>query len=315
MPLLGFMNPFDNVHNFSPDKDIAISGKVIIVTGGNSGCGRETVLQLAKHKPRSVYLAARTKEKYQNAIREIAATTTPTSVRYLELDLASLASVKKAADVFLSENDRLDILINNAGIMGHPHGQTEEGYEIHFGTNYMGHALLTHLLLPLMQKTASESNSDVRIVNVSSFAHNFAPSDGVVLGDVKTGMTSWSKSRLYGQSKLANILHARELARRYPKILSTSLHPGRVETKLADVMTQDSALTYGLMRVSDGLSGVLSVQDGALTQLWASTARRDEVKNGAYYMPVGKEKAGSKLSRDPELAKSLWEWTEREFRT
>ncbi|KAK4947884.1 hypothetical protein LTR10_013392 [Elasticomyces elasticus] len=288
MPLLGFMNPFDNVHNFIPDKDIAIGGKVIIVTGGNSGCGRETVLQLAKHQPRSIYLAARTKEKYQNAIKEIAATTNHSSVRYLELDLASLASVKKAAEIFLSKNDRLDILINNAGIMGHPQGQTEEGYEIHFGTNYF--------LDP------STSSSDAKDGN-----------DGVVLSEVKTGMTSWSKSRLYGQSKLANILHARELARRYPKILSTSLHPGRVETKLADVMTKDSALTYGLMRVSDGLSGVLSVQDGALTQLWAATAKRDEVKNGAYYMPVGKEKAGSKLSRDPELAKALWEWTEREF--
>ena len=219
MPFLGFMNPFDNsLYHFNPDKSIPrdLSRQVIIVTGGNSGCGKETVLQLAKHNPKCVYLAARSKAKYDDAMKDIRAAAPTANVRYLEVDLASMASVKKAAESFLSKNERLDLLVNNAGIMAHPHGVTEEGYELQFGTNYMGPALLTHLLLPLMQRTAqSQPKNGVRIVNVSSFARNFAPK----FDELDTDMKSWGTSRLYGQSKLANILHARELARRYPDIL------------------------------------------------------------------------------------------------
>ena len=309
------MNPFSNVHNFDPDKDIPdLAHKVIIVTGGNSGCGKETVLRLAKHNPECIHLAARTKAKYNHAMKDIAAMAPNANVKFLELDLASLESVKKATESFLAENDRLDILINNAGIMAHPHGLTKEGYEIQFGTNHMGHAFLTQLLLPIMQRTASQPTSDVRIINVSSFAHNFALSTGICFGELKTDMRSWNTSRLYGQSKLANILHARELSRRYPDILSVSLHPGRVETNLGNVMSQTSTFNRKLMRYSDWLSGVLCVQDGALTQLWAAIWKRDEVQTGTYYMPCGKEKAGSKLSNDLGLAKKLWEWTEKEFK-
>ncbi|KAK5328699.1 hypothetical protein LTR93_002484 [Exophiala xenobiotica] len=318
MPLLGFMNPFDNsLYHFDPDKSIPreLSRQVIIVTGGNSGCGKETVLQLAKHNPRCVYLAARSKAKYDAAMKDISAAAPNANVRYLELDLASLASVKKAADSFLSENDRLDVLVNNAGIMAHPHGVTKDGYELQFGTNYLGPALLTYLLLPLMQRTAqSQPKGGVRIVNVSSFAHNFAPKPGVIFDELDTDMKSWGTSRLYGQSKLANILHARELARRYPDIISVSLHPGRVDSNLGNVMLQQSAAIRVLMRVSDALLGVFSAHEGALTQLWATTWKKEDVKNGAYYMPVGKVDSASKFSQDPELAKKLWNWTENEFK-
>jgi NAD(P)-dependent dehydrogenase (short-subunit alcohol dehydrogenase family) len=172
------MNPFDNsLYHFAPDKSIPreLSRQVIIVTGGNSGCGKETVLQLAKHNPRCVYLAARSKAKYDAAMKDISAAAPNANVRYLELDLASLGSVKKAANSFLSENDRLDVLVNNAGIMAHPHGVTKDGYELQFGTNYLGPAFLTYLLLPLMQRTVqSQPKCGVRIVNVSS-SHTVLP--------------------------------------------------------------------------------------------------------------------------------------------
>ncbi|EXJ76001.1 uncharacterized protein A1O5_00509 [Cladophialophora psammophila CBS 110553] len=311
---LGFLNPLDNVHNFDPDKHIQdLGGKVIVVTGGNSGCGKETVLQLAKHHPQRIYLAARSEAKYDNAMKDISAAAPHANVRFLQLDLSSLASVKSAADQIHSENDRLDILVNNAGIMAHPHGLTQDGYEIEFGTNHVGHALLTRLVLPLMQATASKPGSDVRIVNVSSAAHQMAPGAGIVFAQLKTPMDSFNPARLYGQSKLANVLHARELARRYPEILSTSIHPGRVETNLTNVMLDQNSFFGRFQKFFDYMAGALPVQQGTLTQLWAATWTRQEVKNGAYYVPVGKESLGSKKSRDTELAKKLWEWTESEL--
>ncbi|KIX93873.1 uncharacterized protein Z520_10498 [Fonsecaea multimorphosa CBS 102226] len=314
MHLLGFLNAFDNVYNFDPDKDIQdLAGKVIVVTGGNSGCGKEMVLQLAKHHPQRIYLAARSQAKYDDAMKDITAAAPSASVKFLQLDLSSLASVKRAADQVLSETDRLDILVNNAGIMAHPHGLTEDGYEIQFGTNHMGHALLTRLLLPLMQKTASQPGSDVRIINLSSSGHLMAWGAGIYFDQLKATTQPFDPTRLYSQSKLANVLHARELARRYPEIISVSIHPGRVETNLANVVFDQNGFSGRFMKVFDHLVGPLTVQQGALTQLWAATWKRQEVKNGVYYTPVGKENSGSKQSRDRELAKKLWEWTESEL--
>ncbi len=314
MPLLGFLNPLDNVHKFEPDKDIPdLAGKVILVTGGNSGCGKETVLQLAKHNPGRLYLAARSQAKFDDAMKDVSSAAPSANVSYLQLDLSSLKSVKTAADKVISENDRFDVLINNAGIMAHPHATTEDGYEIEFGTNHMGHALLTRLLLPLMQRTASQPGSDVRVVNVSSAGHMMVTGSGIHFDKLKTPMDDTNPGMLYGQSKLANVLHARELARQHPEILTTSVHPGRVETNLTNVMFDVNGINGRFQRVFDSLAGQLTVQQGALTQIWAATWKRDEVKNGSYYVPAGKENAGSKRSRDAELAKKLWVWTEGEL--
>ncbi|KAF3360644.1 Histone H2A [Verticillium dahliae VDG1] len=165
--------------SFNPDKDIPdLSGRVILVTGGNIGIGKETVLQLSKHKPARIYLAARTESKAQAAIDEIRKTVPNAApISFLSLDLTSFDSIKKAAAEFLSKEDRLDILINNAGIMATPNGTTKEGYEIQFGTNHVGHALLTNLLLPTLKRTAAATSPprDVRIVNISSLLENTAP--------------------------------------------------------------------------------------------------------------------------------------------
>lgn len=314
MPLLGFLNPLDNVHQFDPDKHIPdLAGKVIVVTGGNSGCGKESVLQLAKHNPACIYLAARTQAKCDDAVKDIKAVAPNANIKFLELDLASLASVKQAADRLLSENERLDILMNNAGIMAHPHGLTKDGYEVQFGTNHMGHALLTRLLLPLLQKTAAQPGSDVRIVNVSSGAHLMTTGTGIHFDLLKTDMKAFDPARLYAQSKLANILHARELGARYPEILTTSIHPGRVESNLVNVLNEMNNFYSKFQRAFDYLAGPFTVQQGALTQLFAATWKRDEVKNGAYYVPVGKENAGSWQSQNKELAQKLWDWTEKEL--
>lgn len=169
---------------FEPDRDIPdLSGKVILVTGANSGIGRETALQLAKHNPSRIFVGARSQAKAEEAIEQIKQalpdTASSVSLTFLQLDLSSFQSIKSAVETFRASSDRLDILINNAGIMATPPGQTEEGYEIQFGTNHMGHALLTRLLLPILKQTVStEANADVRVIFLSSALESNAPKTG-----------------------------------------------------------------------------------------------------------------------------------------
>ena len=263
--------------------------------------------QLAKHGAH-VFLGARAPAKAHAAIEAVKKDVPDANVTFLELDLASLASVKKAADVFQASSDRLDILMNNAGVMALPASTTKEGYEIQFGTNHVGHALLTKLLLPTLQQTA-ERHGNVRIINVSSAGHQMPPKGGLVLDDVTSDMASYSTWVRYGQSKLANILFTRELARRYPAITSIALHPGGIDT----------GLSIGFQEAHPWLAYIFhpaiwilkTPQEGALTQLFAATSPATE--NGQYYVPTAKVSSGSKLSQDPKLAESLWNWTESEL--
>jgi NAD(P)-dependent dehydrogenase (short-subunit alcohol dehydrogenase family) len=133
------MFPFSSA-SFVPQTDIpSLVGKIIVITGSNGGLGYESLIHLARHSPSKIYLCARSKEKYDNAMKGISAAVpdSPNFVKYLELDLASLSSVKKAAETFSAENDRLDVLMNNAGIMARPPALTTDGFEIQFGTNHM----------------------------------------------------------------------------------------------------------------------------------------------------------------------------------
>jgi NAD(P)-dependent dehydrogenase (short-subunit alcohol dehydrogenase family) len=133
------MFPFSSA-SFAPETDIPLLvGKTIVITGSNGGLGYESLIHLAKHSPSKIYLCARSQEKYDNAMKGISAAVpdAPNFVKYLELDLASLASVKKAAETFNAENDRLDVLMNNAGIMAQAPALTKDGFEIQFGTNHM----------------------------------------------------------------------------------------------------------------------------------------------------------------------------------
>ncbi|KAL2108733.1 hypothetical protein VUR80DRAFT_3415 [Thermomyces stellatus] len=137
--------------------------QVIIVTGGNAGLGLETIRRLSEHNAARIYLAARSQEKAEKAIKELQqANPKVCSILFLKLDLASFESVKSAAADFLSRESRLDILVNNAGIMMTPEGLTEDGYEIQFGTNVMGPALFTQLLLPILRKTAMVNSQTCR---------------------------------------------------------------------------------------------------------------------------------------------------------
>jgi NAD(P)-dependent dehydrogenase (short-subunit alcohol dehydrogenase family) len=302
--------------SFSPDRDIPdLSGKVIIVTGGSSGLGKESVLQLAKHNPAAIYLTARTATRANAAIKEVdeAVPASKGKIKFLELDLGSFASVKKAADVFLGLSDRLDVLMNNAGLMASPAGVTTDGYEVQFGSNYMGPALFTKLLLPILLKTAEVHQADVRVVNLSSELFKQAPSGGVQLSRCKTPMNEISSLARYGQSKLADYYHTRALAKLYPAVKFVAVHPGVVSTGLFDDLAKRRPWLGGFLKAL-GSAVLTDVHRGARCQLWASTADSQVVKSGGFYNPKLKEYR-DKVLEDEKAVQALWDWTEQEFKS
>jgi NAD(P)-dependent dehydrogenase (short-subunit alcohol dehydrogenase family) len=199
--------------------------------------------------------------------------------------------------------------------MAGPYELTKEGYESQLGTNHMGHALLTKLLLPTMLETAKKPSADVRIVTLSSMGHHIAVSGGIMFDQVALEQQStWKR---YGASKLANILYTRALAEKYPQIMCVSIHPGVILTDLFNNLRTNPFLKVGLWLY--GLIGLVlpghyrSAVDGALNQTWAATARREDLVNGGYYRPIGVQNSGSGWARDEGLQKKLWEWTEGEL--
>ncbi|KAL8908553.1 MAG: hypothetical protein Q9207_000763 [Kuettlingeria erythrocarpa] len=277
---------------------------------GNTGLGKETVLQLARHRPSRIFLAARTPSKGEAAVGEVKRAVPTADVIFLKLDLCSFKSISAAAQEFKSKSSRLDVLINNAGIMASPEGLTEEGFESQFGTNHMGHSLLTKRLLPTLLLTAKEEGADVRIINLASEGHHLAPSKGIVFDDIK--LKEYGPWARYGQSKLANILFTKELARRFPEITSVAVHPGVILTDLYGPNQQTSMfLRYGLKIV--GPLFMADVPTGAKNQLWAATAKKSEVNSGSYYTPIGRQSDGSKWAQKSDLARELWDWTDGEI--
>lgn len=300
--------------SFTPDKDIPdLSGKVIFVTGGNIGLGKETILQLSKHNPAQIFLAARSKSKALAAIEDIQnAVPRAAPITYINLDLTSFESIKKAASEFLAQSDQLHILINNAAIMATPPGITKEGYEIQFGTNHVGHALLTKLLLPILRKTATATNppQDVRIINITSDLAARAPATNTYEFDtLKTDAAATTTFVRYGISKLANIHHASALSRRYPEIRSISVHPGVVNTNLKTGI----GASFPIVKPFLPIIGLFTTQvsTGAKNHLWAAVS--PDARSGELYYPVGITGKGSKQSSDKVLEDALWDWTQKEL--
>jgi len=299
--------------NFNPTTDIpSLSGKVILVTGGTAGLGRETILSLASHSPSRIYFSGRSQPSADKLIEELKSRHPTVPLTFIKADLTSMSSIKAAAADFLGRESRLDIFFANAGIMAHPPGLTKDGYEVQFGTNHMGHAALVKLLLPVLQRTG-----DARIVWNTSLGYKFAstiqfdkikqpnsyPSPIFVLSD-------WLR---YGQSKLAVILYAREFARRYPEVTSVAIHPGVSYTGLVTDMGW-----FNRMFVYATSSKIrISSEECAFNQQWAATAAKGKgeraVESGVYYEPVGVRGDLTKAAVDDELATKLWEWTQKEL--
>ena len=247
--------------------------------------------------------------KAESVIKDIKSIVPSVNLSFLKLDLSSLVSVAEAAHEFIDRSGRLDILINNAGIAVSS-GITQEGYEIHFGTNYIGPALLTKLLLPTLLSTAKEPGSDVRVVNLSSEALNMAPTGDVIFE--KSKLDTYNTWARYGQSKLAIVLYTREFSARYPCITTVSVHPGIVRTDLY----ASSKKTNPLIKYGIALMGPLVMQTpdhGAHNQLWAATVSKKHISSGSYYKPVGVLSKGGGNAGDSEMSGKLWKWTENEL--
>ncbi len=249
------------------------TGKTALVTGANSGLGLRTAQVLAGMGAR-VIMACRSLDRGQAAVAKVGR-----NAELLELDLADLASVRKAAaEVRDRTGDKIDVLVNNAGVFATPHRRTADGFELQFGTNHLGHAALTWLLMPAIR--------DGRVVTVAS---PMARSTHIDLSDPNFERRPYGMSAAYRQSKLANLLFAFELDRRARKagiaLMSTAAHPGTAATDLV-------ANTTALHRQIPVVSAVLSwgmhallqrVEPAALPQLYAATA--PDVRGGDYFAP------------------------------
>jgi NAD(P)-dependent dehydrogenase (short-subunit alcohol dehydrogenase family) len=283
-----------------------------LITGANSGIGKQTAIELAKHDPAQIWIAARNEQSGLEAVQDVKKTRPSVDVRFVSLDLTSFESIKAAAKIVLAEAAQLDLLMLNAGIMGGPPGVTAEGYELAFGTNHVGHALLFDMLAPLLIKTAETSATKPRVVSVSSRGHAFeVPPGGIAFSTLKSAQTDLSGVTRYTQSKLANVVYAREIARHHPSIISVAIHPEDVATQLFDKGVQGGGpeIEYLAREVAPRVG--VSLEEGVKNGLWAMTS--DDVQSGRYYEPVGVLGKGSALSRDRELGEKLWKWMQEEL--
>jgi len=284
--------------NWTPANIPDLTGRIAIVTGANSGIGFETAAALAR-KGVAVIMACRNLQKAQPAASQIRRSNPPGPLDVIRLDLGDLESVRRFVTIFRERYDRLDLLINNAGIMHPPFEQTTQGFESQFGVNHLGHFALTGQLLDMLMQTPGS-----RVVTVSSVAHR--------MGRINFADLNWEKRYLawlaYGQSKLANLLFAYELQRRLAAsgsgILSVAAHPGWTATNLQ----AQSALSMFFNPIIGQKPPM-----GALPTLYAATA--DGVQGGEYFGPDGffelrgypKRVTSNARSHDEAVAARLWQ--------
>lgn len=280
-------------------------GKTVLITGGNTGIGKETAKDLAKRGAR-VLIACRSKERADSAADEIRQYSGSDNVAVYVLDLASLTSVRECAAKVMSKETRLDVLINNAGVMYLPNWKTKDGFEIQFGTNHLGHFLLTNLLLDLIKKSAPS-----RIINVSSMGHNFA---GEFNFDNINSEQSFSPYDAYHRSKLANVLFTRELSKRMKGtgVTANSLHPGVVATELFR-FKDDKILPIRLfLTVVINLffkPFIKTARQGAQTSIFLAVDPELENVTGKYFSDCAIANE-SKAGKDDEAAARLWKISE-----
>ena len=288
-----------------------LHGQVLLITGANSGLGLESAKALAVHGAR-VLMAGRDPGRLHaatDAVRQIAPTA---QVEPVELDLASLASVREAAQAVAAITGRVDVLMNNAGVMAPPFARTADGFELQIGTNHLGHYALTGLLLPLLH------HEGARVVTVSSGAHRMGGMDVDDLNWVRRRYSAWPA---YGQSKVANLLFTSELGRRAEAagwdLVAAAAHPGYAATNLQYAGPGYNRLPLG-RQVTSMMNRVLaqSQEAGAWPQLYAATG--PDVRSDDYFGPDRfKEQRGhpqrvgrTSVAADPALAAQLWERSE-----
>lgn len=286
------------------------TGRIVIITGANSGLGYETTLALAK-KNATIIMACRNLSKGETALNDVLAQVPHATVTLMQLDLGSLDSVRAFAEKFRADYNQLDLLINNAGIMAIPRSETVDGFETQFGVNHLGHFALTGLLIDMIVQTPNS-----RIVNVSSSANYM----GSINFDDLMGEKNYTRYGAYGQSKLANVLFSNELQRRFVaagvSTIAVSSDPGLSNTNLQTNTSDQSGnilerLFYPVVMNTMAQSQAM----GALTQLFAATASE---ANGCDYISPSfmgmrghpKKAKANQTAYDEATAKRLWQVSE-----
>lgn len=282
-------------------------GRTVVITGGNSGIGYEAAKALGGKGAR-VILACRDAAKARDAADQITAGNDAANVEVVVLDLASLKSIRACADELRARYERVDVLINNAGVMAIPRRDTEDGFEMQLGTNHLGHFALTALLFPLLREATG-----ARVVTVSSLAHHF----GLINFLNLHGRMFYDPFMAYGQSKLANLLFTYELDRRLRAanvdVVSTACHPGIASTSLGYASPRMQGSPLGEMLVQLYTSIVAqSAAEGALPTLYAGFA--EDAQGGDYIGPDGlgemrgapRKVSSSFMSQSQFIARQLW---------
>jgi len=271
---------------------IDLTGKVVLITGANTGIGKETARVLALRGAK-VFVACRPSAKTDAAVAELKAATADDRIEALGLELGNIQSIRECAAAFLDKQVALHALILNAGVFSPEYKKTDDGFESHIGVNHLGHFLLTLLLLKKLKESAPS-----RVVVVSSSLH----SGGKIRFDDLHWEKDYSAQKAYGDSKLANILFARELNRRLEgtNVTANALHPGVIATELG----RDSTAVKILHVV--GKPFLKTIEQGAATTVWAATGTDLEGRGGQYLLDsaVGES---SDAAKNMEDAARLWE--------
>ena len=278
-----------------------MTGKLVLITGGNAGIGKETAVGLAS-KGAHVVLTSRDAARGAEARAEIEQRSGSDSVDVMELDLASLASVREFAKVFLDRYDRLDVLIDNAGLVLGSRSVTEDGYEMTFQVNHLGHFLLTELLRDRLVASAPS-----RIVVVASDAHKSAR-HGLDFGDLQSE-GKYRSFGVYGKTKLANILFTRELARRLDGtgVTANSVHPGFVASRFG--RDGDTGM-LGKLFMPLTRPFALNAEQGAKTSIYLASDPAVEDITGAYWVKCAPV-SPSDAAQDDDAARKLWDVSEQ----
>ncbi|XP_013882974.1 dehydrogenase/reductase SDR family member 13 [Austrofundulus limnaeus] len=282
---------------------VKLQGKTVVVTGSNTGIGKSTALELAKRGAR-VILACRSRKRAEAAVLDIRRESGNNQVLFMQLDLASLKSVRSFAETFLNTEPRLDILINNAGVIAS--GRTEEGFGLAFGVNHLGHFLLTNLLLERLKQCGPS-----RVVTVSALLHRCGNINFPLLASTKdlvSGESTLQNIRAYCNSKLCNVLFTRELANQLQgtNVSCFCLHPGVIRTEIGRSLSWwQQLLVTPLVKLF-----FLDVEAGSQTTLHCALQEGLEPLSGRYFSNCALQQVGAR-GRDDALAKKLWEVSER----
>ena len=274
-----------------------MQGKTVLITGGNAGIGKATAFQLAEMGAK-VTIACRNEKKNEKVVRQIQKSTGNPHISALACDLSSFLSIENAVQQFKKQYDHLDILINNAGIFSTRLQKTKEGFEHQFGINHLGHFLLTNLLLGRLK-----ASFQPRVINVTSVAHFKGTMD---FNSLRGDLRPYNGLEAYAQSKLANVLFTREMARRFPAIDCNCLHPGVVRTSIGSKNTKwPMSVLWTIWKPF-----MCSPERGAKTSVFLASSPMIKGVTGQYFDHCQRQIPPAPLATDKALANQLWETSE-----